>query len=134
MDEQLVDGSGSKDCDKWGYIRMAASHQQALQGFVKGPVLFSVFINDLDSALEFTLSKFASDTELGRAIDLLEDTETLQRDLDRLEVQAVTDCLKFNKRKCQILHPEWGNLLSVYRLGDERPECSPTERDLGDSG
>ena len=51
-----------------------------------GPVHFSVFINDLDSALECTLSKFAGNTELGRAIDLLEGREALQRDHDKLEV------------------------------------------------
>lgn len=47
------------------------------------PVLFYVFINDLDAEDKSTLSKFTDDTKLEGTGDSLKGTEALQRDLTR---------------------------------------------------
>lgn len=64
-----------------------------------GPVLFNVFINDLDAGIEGIPIKFKEDTK-GGVVDTLEGRETLQRDLDKLDDWAITNHIKFNKGKC----------------------------------
>ncbi|PKU46354.1 rna-directed dna polymerase from mobile element jockey-like [Limosa lapponica baueri] len=70
------------------------------QWSVLGPVLFNIFVGDMESGIECTLGKFANDIKLCGAVRTLEGRDTIQRDLDRLESPESQPHPGLHQKKC----------------------------------
>ena len=103
------------------------------QGSVLGPILFDIFINDIDllAALIDILRKFADDTKLGKIVMNVEDGQVLQDCLDMLVDWANKWGMKFNTGKCKVMHVGSSNLRIQYSMSGQVLETTETERDIG---
>ncbi|TRZ08191.1 hypothetical protein HGM15179_018916 [Zosterops borbonicus] len=86
-------------------------------GSVLGLMLLNIFVGN--SVIKCTLSKFADDTKMCRAVDMLGGRDAIQKDLNRLERWARANLMRFNKAKCKVPHLSQGNPKRKYTLGGE---------------
>ena len=96
-----------------------------------GPLLFLIYINDLDGGIESSLVKFADDTKLGGLANSLESTKVIQKDLEIIQKWPETWQIKFNIAKCKVLHVGNKNIRQDYFMGGIKLECAQVEKDLG---
>ena len=104
------------------------------QGSVLGPILFVLFIDDIDSmvsAVDLFLSKFADDTKAARVVDSDEQAADLQADLDGLSQWATKWQMLFNVDKCKVLHLGRSNIGRDYTMGGKKLLVTEEEKDLG---
>ena len=72
------------------------------QGTVFGPLLLSLYINDISSDIESEIRHFADDCVYYRDIKDEVDTMKLQRDIDRLGSWARVWGMRFQPVKCKV--------------------------------
>ncbi|GAB0204762.1 mitochondrial enolase superfamily member 1 [Grus japonensis] len=121
----------SKSCSQWLDVQVEISDEWDSQGLVLRPALSNIFVGDIDSGIECTLSKFADDSKLRSVVDKVEGRDAIQGNIDKLvEKWARVNHMKFNKAKCKVLHMGQCNPKHNYRLGREWIKSSPEEKDL----
>jgi len=101
------------------------------QGSVLGPLLFLIYINDLDCDLISKVSKFADDTKLGINAADPSMIAGLQRDLDRIGDWSERWLMPFNSDKCHVLHVGPLNPGAAYALQDSPVTAVESQLDLG---
>jgi len=73
------------------------------QGSVLGPILFLVYINNLDYGVRNWILKFADDTKIFSQVSSPEDYINLQKDLNSLVTWAEECQMLFNVGKCKVM-------------------------------
>ena len=91
------------------------------QGTVLGPLLFLLCINDLPQSVRSSVRLFAADCLIYKTISSLDDTITLQGDLDSLHKWRSCWGMSFNVTKCNIMRLAWSRqpITKFYTLGGE---------------
>ena len=102
------------------------------QGSILGPVLFSLYVNDLPDAVTSShVAMFADDTKLFKEIHTTQDCNLLQNYLKQLSGNSG---LKFNASKCnsQMITRKLKPTTHVYKLNNNKLIQTDCERDLGE--
>ena len=102
------------------------------QGSILGPILFTIFINDIPEGIESFCHIFADDTKLYNAA---KSSDKLQRDIFKLQEWSVKWNLYFNVTKCHVMHvgrknPKYDYEMKILNDVQIINKCNE-EKDLG---
>jgi hypothetical protein len=101
------------------------------QGSVLGPLLFLIYINDMDEILKSRIWKFADDTKLAMKVSTTEGINDLREDLKALTKWCADWQMDFNVKKCKVMHFGNHNLRAKYSMNGTELVDSNEEKDLG---
>ena len=87
------------------------------QGSVLGPILFIVYINDLEEGVTGKILKCADDTKLFTKNKEIGDKQNLQDDIEKLVKWSEKWQMLFNFGKCKCPHIGPGNTSMNYEMG-----------------
>ncbi len=102
------------------------------QGSVLGPVLFIMYINDIDVGLNNFISKFADDTKIRNSIIDDRDSLSFQEDLRKISQWSHRWEMPFNVKKCYVLQVGTKkNKKKYYKTNGVKIESLQCVKELG---
>ncbi len=101
------------------------------RGSVLRPVLFIIYIREIDVGHTNLIAKIANDTKIGNSVISNRDRQSLQDDL--LKISAWSDRweMPFNAKKCHILQLGARNLQYDYEMSGVKLESVQFVKDFG---
>ena len=95
-----------------------------------GPILFLIYINDLDCGIINCILKFADDTKFFGVVNSTEEHVGMQDDLNKLLSWSKEWQMLFNVEKCKVMH--FGRRNASYnQLASKSLDEVLEEKDLG---
>ena len=101
------------------------------QGSVLGPILFTIFINDMPDVVESCMKLFADDAKIYKAIESFHDTSIIQNDINKLLNWSNIWQLPLNLDKCKGIHYGKKNPGHSYTIGNKNLIIDSEEKDVG---
>ena len=103
------------------------------QGSVLGPFLFNLFIEDIGENISSKIRLFADDCVIYKNIKTVEDTLSLQKDLDELEKWVERNKMELNVNKCNamIFNRSRCKIEQSYQIGEKTLESVDSYKYLG---
>lgn len=101
------------------------------QGSVLGPLLFLIFIDDIDEMVISKCLKFADDTKIYNQVVSEGDRLKIQDDINKLSSWGKDWDMTYNVNKCKVVHLGNNNPKFSYKLNDILIQEVDQEKDLG---
>ena len=103
------------------------------QGSVLGPLLFIIFIDDIDDYATSIdkIGKFADDTKTANKATTPNDCQNLQTCIDRMYEWSSKWSMIFNVQKCKVLHVGHNNRRHSYTMNNQNLQVCDLEKDIG---
>src|SRR3989441_3177813 len=99
------------ECSEWEEVTSGVP-----QGSVLGPILFLLFINDLDEGIINRILKFADDTKVIGRVGTQDQIMELRQDIEKLIDWSMDWQMMFNVEKCKVMHLGNKNLKASYEM------------------
>jgi len=122
--KQRVVINGSKS--DWAEVKSGVP-----QGSILGPLLFTIYINDLEENISNNMLKFADDSKLWGSVNSPEEISSMKEDLIKLWEWSDKNSMPFNVSKCKVMHIGRKNSREKYQLKGQQISETKEEKDLG---